>query len=206
MLDSLMLSFLRAISVLWRVWLRWCGAEVAGNVCLIGKPNVRVRPGGKLILSAGVTIVSSRIGNPLVSRPVSTLWVMAPGAVIKLGPGVGCSGACLCAAERIEVGEGTLLGADCFIFDNDFHLPGAEWSWLDKPVETAKPVIIGRGCFIGARATILKGVTIGDGAVVGAGAVVVRDVPAGHLATGNPAVCRPLTGAWLRPEVQAQVG
>jgi len=61
-------------------------------------------------------------------------------------------------------------------------------------------VIIGRGCFIGARAIILKGVTIGDCAVVGAGAVVTRDVPAGHLAAGNPAVCRPLTGPWLRPE------
>jgi acetyltransferase-like isoleucine patch superfamily enzyme len=41
--------------------------------------------------------------------------------------------------------------------------------------------------FVGARAIILKGVTIGDRAVIGAGAVVSKDVPAGHIAAGNPA-------------------
>ena len=50
-----------------------------------------------------------------------------------------------------------------------------------------QPVVIGRGVFIGARAIILKGVTIGDRAIVGAGAVVARDVPARHIAVGNPA-------------------
>ena len=48
-------------------------------------------------------------------------------------------------------------------------------------------VRIGRGVFIGTRAIILKGVTIGDRAVIGAGAVVVKDVPANHIAIGNPA-------------------
>jgi acetyltransferase-like isoleucine patch superfamily enzyme len=33
----------------------------------------------------------------------------------------------------------------------------------------------------------LKGVTVGDRAVIGAGAVVTKDIPAGHVAAGNPA-------------------
>jgi maltose O-acetyltransferase len=33
----------------------------------------------------------------------------------------------------------------------------------------------------------MKGVTIGDRAVIGAGAVVTKDVPAYHIAAGNPA-------------------
>jgi acetyltransferase-like isoleucine patch superfamily enzyme len=48
-------------------------------------------------------------------------------------------------------------------------------------------VRFGRGCFVGANATILPGVTIGDGAVVGAGAVVVVDVPPWHVVGGVPA-------------------
>jgi len=73
------------------------------------------------------------------------------------------------------------------IFDNDFHSPVGDWNWGNAAPDNPKPVIIGRGVFIGARAIILKGVTIGDRAIVGAGAVVSKDVPARHVAVGNPA-------------------
>jgi maltose O-acetyltransferase len=52
---------------------------------------------------------------------------------------------------------------------------------------TARPISIGHGCWIGARATILPGVTIGAGSVVSAGAVVGADVPPNKLVAGNPA-------------------
>jgi acetyltransferase-like isoleucine patch superfamily enzyme len=74
--------------------------------------------------------------------------------------------------------------------DNDFHVAAGEWEWTDDPnlySATARPIKIGRGVFIGARAIILKGITIGDRAIIGAGAVVTKDVPARCLAVGNPA-------------------
>jgi acetyltransferase-like isoleucine patch superfamily enzyme len=49
------------------------------------------------------------------------------------------------------------------------------------------PVVLKRGCWIGAAAVILPGITIGEGAVVGAGAVVTRDVPDYTMVAGNPA-------------------
>jgi maltose O-acetyltransferase len=51
----------------------------------------------------------------------------------------------------------------------------------------AKPIHIGDGCWIGARATILGGVSVGKGAVVAAGAVVTTDVPDNCLVGGVPA-------------------
>jgi acetyltransferase-like isoleucine patch superfamily enzyme len=50
-----------------------------------------------------------------------------------------------------------------------------------------KPVKIGNGCWVGARAMILPGITIGDGAVVAAGAIVTKDVPPHTVVAGIPA-------------------
>lgn len=52
---------------------------------------------------------------------------------------------------------------------------------------TVAPVVLRRGCYIGAGALLLPGVTVGERAVIGAGAVVTRDVPAGMIAVGVPA-------------------
>lgn len=49
---------------------------------------------------------------------------------------------------------------------------------------------IGAGAQIGVNVTILPFVRIGAGAMIGSGAVVTRDVPAGMVAYGNPAVPR----------------
>ena len=60
----------------------------------------------------------------------------------------------------------------------------------------AKPVHVGRACWIGANVTICPGVTIGDGCVIGAGSVVTRDIPARSFAAGVPCrVIRPITQA-----------
>jgi len=46
------------------------------------------------------------------------------------------------------------------------------------------------GCLIGIGAIVLNGVTVGAGALVAAGAVVTKDVPAGALVMGAPAVVK----------------
>ena len=48
--------------------------------------------------------------------------------------------------------------------------------------------ILEDGVDIGANALILGAITIGEGAVIGAGAVVTKDVAAGAVMVGNPAV------------------
>ena len=182
----------------WRLWARFWGASVHRSVRFSGKPKIQVIRGSRMIINEGVVVHSSNSANPVIGRRTTTLATVAPGALLDVGVHVGISGVCICAAKEILIGEGTIIGADAMILDNDFHLPQPNWRWANAAAETAKPILIGRGCFIGTRAIILKGVTIGDGSVVGAGAVVTHDVPAGHMATGNPAVSKPLPDRWKR--------
>ena len=89
------------------------------------------------------------------------------------------------ASRRISIGEGTLIGPDTMIIDDDLHQTGS----AQPASETARaPISIGRNVWVGSRCSILKGVHIGDGAVVAANSVVTRDVPAGALVAGVPAV------------------
>jgi maltose O-acetyltransferase len=54
--------------------------------------------------------------------------------------------------------------------------------------ESAEPISIADGVWLGAGVIVCPGVSIGRDTVVGAGSVVTRDLPAGVLAVGNP--CR----------------
>ena len=54
--------------------------------------------------------------------------------------------------------------------------------------ESAEPITIGDGTWLGGGVIVCPGVTIGEETVVGAGSVVTRDLPPRVLAVGNP--CR----------------
>ncbi len=103
------------------------------------------------------------------------------------GPRVCLHGVVVCAAVSVEVGEGTVAKWGAMIIDTDFHWPAGDLGWADEDGSRARPIRIGRGVLIGPRAVIMKGVTIGDRAVIKPGAVVTKDVPANHVALGNPA-------------------
>ena len=87
-----------------------------------------------------------------------------------------------CAA--IEIGEDLQMGPAVQLYTALHPLDRATRT---AGLETARPIRIGDGVWIGGGAIILPGVTIGDGAVIGAGSLVRRDLPAGTVVAGNPA-------------------
>mgnify|MGYP003574939431 CR=1 FL=1 len=184
---ALGVSFLRTLAGrLWRVEAAMRGAEFNGPSRLEGRPIITVAPESRMIFGARVSLTSATRVNPLGCFQPCVVRTLAPGAELILGDDVGISGTVVCAGKSIRVGKGTIAGSGAMIIDNDFHqLDGTVWR--NEYVANARPVEIGKFVFIGARAIVLKGVKIGDRAVIGAGAVVSRDVPADHIAVGNPA-------------------
>jgi acetyltransferase-like isoleucine patch superfamily enzyme len=192
LLGTLIGKLRRSPAFLWRWEARFKGVEFEGTCIFEGRPLMSLAKGGRIILGHGVRIASAKRSNPLGLAGPSALRALVPGAKVVLGRNVGISGTALCAGASIEVGDETIMGAGAMVIDNDFHVEVGELGWSNDSSgygQTAKPIKIGRGVFIGTRAIILKGVTIGDRAVIGAGAVVTKDVPPFHFAVGNPARC-----------------
>jgi acetyltransferase-like isoleucine patch superfamily enzyme len=145
-------------------------------------------PGSTVILGRAQIYGTGRIrcGERLLIYP-NQYWETVGEGEIVLGDNVVLSsGVHLVAYHGIFIGKGTMIGEYTSIRDAN-HTREA-----GKPIRdsghTARPIFIGEEVWIGRGAAILSGVSIGDGATVGANAVVTRDVPAGAVVAGVPAV------------------
>jgi maltose O-acetyltransferase len=108
---------------------------------------------------------------------------------------------------NIRIGRNGFVNYGCVFLDcapitlgDDVQVaPGVQLYTATHPVdpamrragpESALPITIGDGVWLGGGAIVLPGVTVGENTVVGAGSVVTRDLPANVVAAGNP--CRVL--------------
>lgn len=153
----------------------WAQREGCGAVIASGTRQAHVRSQllGAL-QEAGVPVVSLISARAFVSPTA----VIGPGAVVMPGVYVGAHtqiGPLCCAYGGVVIEHDNWLG------ENVLLGPGATLAGRCQ---------IQDGVFLGAGATVLPGLTVGRGTLVGAGAVVTRDLPAGVVAYGNPAVVR----------------
>ncbi len=89
-----------------------------------------------------------------------------------------CIGPNIVIEGNVDIGPFTLLISDTHEIGNFSKRAG----------KSLYPKIhIGKGVWIGARATVIGGVQIGDGAILAAGAVVVKNVAPNTLVGGVPA-------------------
>ncbi|KAI9815518.1 MAG: hypothetical protein M1827_002652 [Pycnora praestabilis] len=86
----------------------------------------------------------------------------------------------------VSIGSRTLMGPNVSFYSAT-HPLDPELRNGTKGPELGKEIHVGEDVWIGGNVTILPGVNIGKGATVGAGSVVTKDIPAYHVAAGNPA-------------------
>lgn len=90
------------------------------------------------------------------------------------------NGVSINSLESVEIGDGTITGANVHIYDHNH-----QWKDTDASIKeqgyTTSPTVIGKHCWLGTNVVVLKGAHIGDNCVIGAGVVVKGDVPAGSV-------------------------
>jgi putative colanic acid biosynthesis acetyltransferase WcaF len=87
---------------------------------------------------------------------------------------------------KIRIGSNTCISQRAFLCTGSHDFSRKSFDL------TARPIMIGDGCWIGAQSFVGPGVTFGDGSRCLAGAVVVKDVPMGSAVAGVPAQERPV--------------
>lgn len=88
--------------------------------------------------------------------------------------------------KGIHIAEGCVVGEEAIVLTHDM----TRGIYVDT--------YIGARTRIGPRAIIMPGLNIGADCVIRPGAMVTRDMPAGHVALGNPAEISPSAEAAQR--------
>jgi maltose O-acetyltransferase len=87
-------------------------------------------------------------------------------------------------AAGVTVGDDVQVGPGVQLLTSTHPLNGAA---RRTGVESAEPIHIGFGAWLGGGVIVCPGVTVADETVVAAGSVVTKDLPPRVLAAGNPA-------------------
>ncbi|EJL67640.1 acyltransferase [Chryseobacterium populi] len=125
------------------------------------------------------------IGENVLFRKYCNILIF-PNADLSIGKGVFfnnyCSINCL---DKIKIGDDTIFGEGVRLYDHNHLIEKGETLFVEKEKYTKNPIIIGKNCWIGSNAVILKGVTIGDNSIIGAGCIIHKSVPSNTILKNN---------------------
>ena len=179
---------LRRLLLLPCAWWALHSVEIGGAWRCYGLPIIQRHRQSEITIGRRMNLRSTARSNPLGPNHPVIISTRRADARLTIGDDFGMTGGSLVCDERISIGDRVWVGANTIIADTDFH-PLQPQRRMATPLDArTAPIHIGDDVFIGMNALILKGVTIGAGAVIGAGSVVRRDVPAGAIVAGNPAL------------------
>ncbi len=149
----------------WRLYLKSYMRQLCCTKFLFFGEGAEFRAGAYAICCSKISL-----GNRVIVRP---------GCMLFADPRPGGAG--------IVIQDDVMMGSGVHIYVHNHRFDNPDIPIIDQGYSPSCPVVLERGCWIGALTVILPGVSIGRNAVVGAGSVVTRDVPAGSVVAGSPA-------------------
>lgn len=168
-------------------------SRIIKKIYFLVRSGGRIRIKGFPVFDRGSRISAIGHGSIYLNAPLTISYnshLAVVDGIIEIADNVSINRNCIFASrERITIGEHCLFGPNVCIYDHD-HI--YDETGLHDGYKTA-PVIIEKGCWIGAGTIILRGTHIGEGCVVGAGAIIKGEIPAHSLVINeNKTIVRPM--------------
>lgn len=177
------------------------GALRLRKMVSLGK-QVRIYGKNKLVIDTGVSIgdfvtldgigreglrvgTASSIGSFSILKVSGSLLTVGKGIAIGQNVGIG-EFAHIGGAGGVKIGSDTIVGSYFSVHPENHVFADTEIPIRLQGV-THQGISVGKGCWIGAKVTLLDGAVIGDGCVVAAGAVVKGKFPNNVIIGGVPA-------------------
>lgn len=202
------IPFLYLIGIIWkrgsmllRGYFKTIGVEKRGHNVFVGK-KVSLKCRSKMSFGKNITI-QDRVYIDALSKN---------GLFLGDGSSIGAGTIIRCSGNMKEIGNGFQLGIcssladNCFVgatggvkigdnviggqnirFHSSNHIFEDRNRLIRKQGISAKGIVVGSNCWIGAGVVFCDGVTIGDGCVIGANSVITKSFPANSVIAGVPA-------------------
>lgn len=102
---------------------------------------------------------------------------------LSIGKQVYMNRYCMVSAQgSVDIGDNCIFGPGVKVFDNNHRFDNKHGA---DSLLSVGFVRIGKNCWIGSNAIILKGADIGDNCVIGAGCIIRGSIPSGSLVRPN---------------------
>lgn len=145
------------------------------------KSGAKISPKAEVEFSSFLTIGRQSVISSFTK-------IKASEGPLKIGSNVSISTGCFISSHTggLEIGDHCLVGPNVTIVGNNYN-----YSKIDVPLEQqgiiSKGIKIGRNVWLGAGVCVLDGATIEDNCIITPNSVVSSNIPAGAIASGQPA-------------------
>jgi acetyltransferase-like isoleucine patch superfamily enzyme len=137
---------------------------------------------GSMGVTLGDNVTIGAYSRLVVSSDITNL-----GSFIKFGDNVGIGEfSRVGGSGGVSIGNDTIIG-QYFSCHPENHIFSDNSIPIRLQGTSRKPIVIGEGCWLGSKVTLLAGTVIGRNSVVAAGSVVKGEFPSGVIIGGVPA-------------------
>lgn len=143
----------------------------------------------KINTTKGITLNKNfRIGSDSRFLIIYEYYKKTHNPKLTFGKNVSIGNRCsFLVADELFIGDNCLIASDVLFTTESHGIDPLSYESYNKQPLVSKPIVIGEGCWIGEKVSIMPGVVIGEKSIIATNSVVTKSFPPYSMIAGIPA-------------------